>query len=97
MVRLLVRGEPFDVPDDQATIIAEELRRRAAGHFGDTYGMEGSLELADAIELRLTGDRQDDVALDDVQAVALFHYLNVAGTPGDPLYLAVRAIADEER
>jgi hypothetical protein len=89
-----VRGERFEMPDDYATITAEELRRRAAGHFGETRGMAGSLELANEIELRLVGERDDPVALDDVRAISLFHYLNIVGKPGDPLYRALRAVHD---
>jgi hypothetical protein len=95
-----VRGALFEMGAREATIAGEELLRRAAGHFGDAYGMEGSSELADAIELRLVGARDDPIALDDVQAIALFHELNLdpagAGPGGQyrELYLAVRAIHD---
>jgi hypothetical protein len=95
MLKLLVRGELFELPDDQATILAEELRGAAAGEFGEPHQHTGGRPLADAIELRLVGERDDPVAVDEAQAIALFDYLNITGKPGDPLYLAVRAIHDE--
>jgi hypothetical protein len=96
MVTLVVRAKPFEVPDERAILIAEELRRRASGKFGDVCGIDGARPLADAIELRLVGEREGPVVLDRFQSIALFHYLNVAGIPGDPLYLAVRAIRDND-
>jgi hypothetical protein len=99
-VRLSIRGEIHTLTQREATITAEELRRKAAGQLG-TEGVEGAAELADAIEARLTGERDDPITIDDDQAEALFYLLEVTlvQSIGDPnaaaafaLYDAVRAI-----
>lgn len=45
-VRFEVDGETFAIPERSATVLAENLRRKAAGQLG-TEGVEGARALAD--------------------------------------------------
>jgi hypothetical protein len=98
-VQFSIRHEIHTLTESEATITAEELRRKATGQLG-TEGVEGARALADAIETRLVGERDDPVVVDNDQAEALFYYLDVSVLdPSDPrgratraLYIAVRKI-----
>jgi len=95
MVTLTVGSVTLDLPDDRATLIAEEVRRAAVAQHAESLGLDAGRELADALELRLVGESDDPVKIEGDQAFALFHYLNVAApSPSDPLYLAVRALVE---
>jgi hypothetical protein len=95
-VQFSIRHEIHTLTESEATITAEELRRKATGQLGT----EGARALADAIETRLVGERDDPVVVDNDQAEALFYYLDVSVLdPSDPrgratraLYIAVRKI-----
>jgi hypothetical protein len=91
-VQFSIRREIHTLTESEATITAEELRRKATGQLG-TEGVEGARALADAIETRLVGERDDPVVVDGDQAEALFYYLDLSVLdPSDPRDRATRAL-----
>jgi hypothetical protein len=95
MVTFIIGGEFFEISDERAEQIAVNLRSAAAMKIHDKRGVEAGRPLADAIELRLVGERDDAILVEGEQAWALFQDLNMtAPTPDDSLYLAVRAFVE---
>jgi hypothetical protein len=91
-VQFSIRREIHTLTESEATITAEELRRKATGQLG-TEGVEGARALADAIETRLVGERDDPVVVDGDQAEAFFYYLDVSALdPSDARERATRAL-----
>jgi hypothetical protein len=81
-----------------ATILGEDLRRRAAGQFGE-HGVEGARAIADAIERVLVGESETRIVLAGDGAEAVFYALDVSLDPRDPdqaeesdLYQGVREL-----
>lgn len=96
-----VRGARFPLDERKATILAEELRRTAAGQLGE-YGLEGARPVADNIEEVLVGRSDGPVAVEGAdEEEALFYALNIGamsssrGSPERVLYDAVRALHEE--
>jgi hypothetical protein len=91
----------YSLRDQPATILAEDLRRTAAGQLGK-YGVEGARAVADAIEQALVGATDDPIPLTGDEAEAVFYMLDVGFSPTDPaqteeraLYRAVRGLHEE--
>jgi len=91
----------YSLRDQPATILAEDLRRTAAGQLGK-YGVEGARAVADAIEQALVGATDDPIPLAGDEAEAVFYMLDVDFDPTDPaqteeraLYRAVRELHEE--
>lgn len=81
-----------------ATILGEDLRRRAAGQLGE-HGVEGARTIADAIERVLVGESETRIVLAGDGAEAVFYALDVSLDPRDPdqaeesdLYQGVREL-----
>jgi hypothetical protein len=66
-----------------ATILGEDLRRRAAGQLGE-HGVEGARAVADAIESVLVGENEKRIVLAGDEAEAVFYGLDVVLDPRDP-------------
>jgi hypothetical protein len=91
-----VASHPYPLDERAATLMAENLRVKAA-HEPGAEGAVGARAVADAIELRLIEDTADPVTLSGDAAEAVFYALNVP-TGGDPpraLYDAVKRLHDE--
>jgi hypothetical protein len=92
-----VAGQPYPLDERAATLMAENLRVKAA-HEPGAEGAAGARPIADAIELRLIEDRDDPITLGGDGAEAVFYALNVP-TGGDDrpraLYDAVKRLHDE--
>ncbi|MEJ7791826.1 MAG: hypothetical protein WKF65_07645 [Gaiellaceae bacterium] len=71
-----VGGETFAIPERSATVLAENLRRKAAGQLG-TEGVEGALALADAIEDVLVGRSEEPIPVEGLVLEAAFCVLDV--------------------
>ena len=91
----------YSLRDQPATILAEDLRRTAAGQLGKD-GVEGARAIADAIGQALVGATGDPIPLAGDEAEAVFYMLNVGFNPTDPaqteeraLYRAVRELHEE--
>ena len=89
----------YSLRDQPATILAEDLRRTAAGQLGK-YGVEGARAVADAIEQALVGATDDPIPLTGDEAEAVFYMLDVdptdsAQTEEGALYRAVRELHEE--
>ena len=86
-----VRGEQLPVPEPQATIIAEDLRRLPPD------GNPNAIALADTIELVLVGEHPGPITITEDTALPLYRNLDVAlnTKPDAPqafaLYHAARA------
>ncbi len=80
-----VGEEQFTIAaEPQATIMGENLRRKAAGLLGD-YGQEGARRLADAIEDVLVGRSSEPIRLEaDDEIDAMFYMLDVSLDPRHP-------------
>ena len=91
-----VASQPYPLDERAATLMAENLRVKAA-HEPGAEGTVGARAVADAIELRLIEDRADPVTLGGDAAEAVFYELRVP-TGGDrprALYDAVKRLHDE--
>ena len=92
-----VASQPYPLPERAATLMAENLRVKAA-HEPGAEGTVGARAVADAIELRLIEDRADPITLGGDGAEAVFCALN-APTRGSErpwaLYDAVKRLHDE--
>jgi hypothetical protein len=93
-----VSGRLCPLREEAATVLAEELRRRAAGQLG-SEGVEGARAVADAIEQALVGARDEPIPLAGDAAEAVFHVLDGSVDLTDPalaeglaLYRAVREL-----
>jgi hypothetical protein len=92
-----VASQPYPLDERAATLMAENLRVKAA-HDPGAEGTVGARAVADAIELRLIEDTADPVTLGGDEAEAVFYALNVP-TGGSAqlwaLYHVVKRLHDE--
>ncbi len=92
-----VASEPYPLDERAATLMAENLRVRAA-HEPGAEGTVGARAVADAIELRLIEDTADPITLGGDGAEAVFYALSLP-TGGSPqpraLYDAVKRLHEE--
>lgn len=91
-----VASQPYPLDERAATLMAENLRVKAA-HEPGAEGAVGARAVADAIELRLIEDTADPVTLGGDAAEAVFYALNVpTGGSAQPwaLYRAVKRLHD---
>jgi hypothetical protein len=79
-VRFEVSGDVFAIDEAPATIMAENLRLRGSGQFGDAYGQEGATALADMIEDVLTGRFRGVIPLEGEVAEAMYYEINGSAT-----------------
>jgi hypothetical protein len=70
-----VAGERYPLDEQAATLMAENLRVKAA-HEPGAEGTVGARTVADAIELRLIEDTADPISLGGDGAEAVFYALN---------------------
>ena len=92
-----VASQPYPLDERAATLMAENLRVKAA-HEPGAEGAVGARAVADAIELRLIEDTADPVNLGGDGAEAVFYALSApAGGSDRPwaLYRAVKGLHDE--
>src|SRR4249920_68858 len=92
-----VASQPYPLDERAATLMAENLRVRAA-HEPGAEGAAGARPVADAIELRLIEDTADPITLGGDGAEAVFYALNVPNGGSDQLralYQAVKRLHDE--
>jgi hypothetical protein len=92
-----VAGQPYPLEEQAATLMAENLRVKAA-HEPGAEGAAGARPVADAIELRLIEDTDDPIALGGDGAEAVYYALDVPNGGGDQpraLYHAVKRLHDE--
>jgi hypothetical protein len=98
-VEFVVGHGIYPLPRSQATVVAENLRLKAAGQLG-SEGVEGARELADEIEALLVGAREGAVELEGTRAYAVFSVLKASiANPASPfvsasysLYQALRPL-----
>jgi hypothetical protein len=98
-VEFIVGHGVYALPRAQATVVAEQLRLKAAGQLG-AEGVERAREVADEIEALLAGAREGRVELEGTRAYAVFCVLTEGiADPDTPfasdsysLYQALRAI-----
>ena len=76
-----VASQPYPLDERAATLMAENLRVKAAREPG-AEGAEGARPVADAIELRLIEDRDDPITLGGDGAEAVFYALRLAAVTG---------------
>lgn len=96
-VVLEVAGQPYPLDERVATLMAENLRVKAA-HEPGAEGAVGARAVADAIELRLIEDTADPITLAGDEAEAVFYALNAPAGGGDQpraLFDAVKRLHDE--
>jgi len=92
-----VASKPYPLDEQAATLMAENLRVKAA-HEPGAEGTAGARAVADAIELRLTEHTLEPISLGGDGAEAVFYALNArlaAATGRGPLYDAVKRLHDE--
>ena len=92
-----VASQPYPLDERTATLMAENLRVKAA-HEPGAEGTVGARAVADAIELRLIEDTADPIALGGDGAEAVFFALNAPSGGGDrpwALFDAVKRLHDE--
>jgi hypothetical protein len=92
-----VAHQPYPLDERAATLMAENLRLKAA-HEPGAEGAVGARAVADAVELRLIEDTADPVNLGGDEAEAVYYSLNVPNGAGDrprALYQAVKRLHDE--
>jgi hypothetical protein len=92
-----VASQPYPLDEQAATLMAENLRVKAAREPG-TEGAEGARPVANAIELRLIEDTDDPITLGGDGAEAVYYALNVPNGGSDQLralYHAVERLHDE--
>jgi hypothetical protein len=77
-----VASQPYPLDERAATLMAENLRVKAA-HEPGAEGTVGARAVADAIELRLIEDTADPIALGGDGAEAVFFALNAPSGGGD--------------
>jgi hypothetical protein len=70
-VEFIVGHGVYALPRAQATVVAEQLRLKAAGQLG-AEGVERAREVADEIEALLAGAREGRVELEGTRAYAVF-------------------------
>ena len=92
-----VASQPYPLDERAATLMAENLRVKAA-HQPGAEGAAGARPVADAIELRLIEDRDDPITLGGDGAEAVYYALNVPNGGSDQLralYHALKRLHDE--
>ena len=92
-----VAHQPYPLDERAATLMAENLRVKAA-HEPGAEGAVGARAVADAIELRVIEDTYDPITLGGDGAEAVFYALKVPNGGGDQLsalYDAVKRLHDE--
>jgi hypothetical protein len=92
-----VAGQPYSLDERAATLMAENLRVKAA-HEPGAEGAEGARPVADEIELRLIEDTTDPITLGGEGAEAVFYALNAPTVGSDQswgLFHAVKRLHDE--
>jgi len=92
-----VASQPYPLEEHAATLMAENLRVKAA-HEPGAEGTVGARALADAIELRLIEDTADPITLGGDGAEAVYYALSVPnGGSGQlrALHDAVKRLHDE--
>ena len=91
-----VASQPYPLDERAATLMAENLRVKAA-HEPGAEGALGARAVADAIELRLIEDTADPVTLGGDGAEAVFYALNAPTGESDrpwALFHAVKRLHD---
>lgn len=96
MVMFRVNGTHLQLDDAPATVLAENLRIKAA-RFHDGEGVEGARDVADMIEHALVGNIDLAIGLEGAGAEAVYYVLDkdpsaAAEGPIRDLYLAVREL-----
>ncbi|HEY3207317.1 MAG TPA: hypothetical protein VGJ58_10245 [Gaiellaceae bacterium] len=86
-----VAGQRYPLDERAATVMAENLRVKAA-HEPGGEGAAGARPVADAIELRLTEDTADPVTLGGDGAEAVYYALSVPNGGSDQLWALYRAV-----
>jgi hypothetical protein len=86
-----VAGQPYPLDERAATLMAENLRLKAA-HEPGAEGTDGARSVADAIELRLIEDTDDPIALGGDGAEAVYYALNVPNGGSDQLRALFHAV-----
>jgi hypothetical protein len=86
-----VAGEGYALDERAATLMAENLRVKAA-HEPGGEGTVGARVVADAIELRLIEDTADPITLGGDGAEAVYYALNVPNGGSDQLWALYRAV-----
>ena len=92
-----VASQPYPLDEQAATLMAENLRVKAAREPG-TEGAEGARPVANAIELRLIEDTDDPITLGGDGAEAVYYALNVPNGGSDrrrALFHAVERLHDD--
>jgi hypothetical protein len=92
-----VASQPYLLSERSATLMAENLRVKAA-HEPGAEGTVGARALADAIELRLIDDTTDRITLGGDGAEAVYYALNAPTGDSDrpwALFDAVKRLHDE--
>ncbi len=92
-----VASQPYPLDERAATLMAENLRVKAA-HEPGAEGTVGARAVADAIELRLIEDTADPITLGGDGAEAVFYALNTPTGGSDrpwALFDAVKRLHDE--
>jgi hypothetical protein len=96
-VVFVVAGQRYPLDERAATLMAENLRVKAA-HEPGTEGAIGARPVADAIELRLIEDTADPITLGGDEAEAVFYAPEVPDGGNDRLSAlrdAVERLHDE--
>jgi len=92
-----VASKPYPLEEGVATLMAEQLRVKAA-HEPGAEGAVGARPVADAIELRLIEDTADPITLGGDGAEAVYYALNLptgGGAQSSALFEAVKRLHDE--
>src|SRR5438128_12034709 len=86
-----VAGQPYSLDEQAATLMAENLRVKAA-HEPGAEGAEGARPVADEIELRLIEDTTDPITLGGEGAEAVFYALNTPTVGSDQPWALFHAV-----
>ena len=86
-----VASQPYPLDERAATLMAENLRVKAA-HEPGAEGAVGARAVADAIELRLIEDTADPITLGEDGAEAVFYALNVTNGGSAQLWALFHAV-----
>jgi hypothetical protein len=86
-----VASHPYPLDERAATLMAENLRVKAA-HEPGAEGAAGARQVADAVELRLVEDTDEPVTLGGDRAEAVYYALGVPNGGSDQLWALYRAV-----